>query len=70
MNLDLLVPHPSILSRRASTLNVALPRQSAGKSQAKSSRDGNDEAENDLREWIEIGKILQSSDRDEGEVRL
>jgi transposase len=32
MKLDLPVPHPSILSRRASTLDVVLPRQSAGKS--------------------------------------
>lgn len=32
MGSDLPVPHPSILSRRASTLDVALPRQNAGKS--------------------------------------
>jgi hypothetical protein len=32
MGLDLPVPHPSILSRRVSSLDVVLPRQSAGKS--------------------------------------
>jgi len=32
MGLDLPVPHPSISSRRASTLDVVLPRQSAGES--------------------------------------
>ncbi len=32
MGLNLPVPHPTILSRRASTIDVVLPRQSAGKS--------------------------------------
>ena len=38
-------------------------------SQEKSGRDGNDEAEDDIRKWIEIEKISQSSDGDEGEMR-
>lgn len=32
MGLDLPVPHPTILSRRASTIDLVLPRQSTGKS--------------------------------------
>jgi len=38
-------------------------------SQAKSGRNGNDEGEDDLRKWIEIEKIPESSNGDKGEVR-
>lgn len=38
-------------------------------SQEKFGRDSDDEGEDDLRWWIEIEEISQSSDRDEGEVR-
>ena len=38
-------------------------------SQAKSGRDGNDEAEDDIRRGVEFEEIPESSDRDESEMR-